>query len=193
MWSKKGYCSQIIAVSWILKNIFSLSSPWWFKLKEFWKAFQYGQCWVWTGNCGLLWKRYASILLWKVRHRNHKRRCYVFSRQYQVGTFFCELVIYGLKELRRNCYVSYQTSKICYLFLHIGCKKSFVGKFAWGKNMFCRILRKVDNRSRSKLKLDIRHLKKYLIWNFHLVWPAQFREWSVYKYPVLLFIIRFRN
>ena len=68
---------------------------------------------------------------------------------------------------------------------------SFVGKFTWGKTRFCGIFRKVTNTSRWKLKLDINHLKKYLIWNFHLVWPAQFREWSVYKYAVMLFIIRF--
>ena len=49
------------------------------------------------------------------------------------------------------------------------------------KTRFCWIFRKVTNTSKWKLKLDIEHLKKYLIWNFHLVWPAQFREWSVFN------------
>ena len=55
---------------------------------------------------------------------------------------------------------------------------SFVGKFTRGKTRFFWIFRKVTNTSKWKLKLDINHLKKYLIWNFHLIWPAQFREWS---------------
>ena len=63
-------------------------------------------------------------------------------------------------------------------YLRVERFSSFVGKVTWGKTRFCWIFRKVTNTSKWKLKLDINHLKKYLIWNFHLVWPAQFREWS---------------
>ena len=46
------------------------------------------------------------------------------------------------------------------------------------KMRFCRIFRKVNNWSKWKLKLDIAHLNEYLICDCHLIWPAQFWEWS---------------
>ena len=55
---------------------------------------------------------------------------------------------------------------------------SFVGKFTWRKKAFLLNLQKSNQHIEMKNKLDIKHLKKYLIWNFHLVWPVQFREWS---------------
>ena len=133
-------------------------------------------------------KEVCFLLIWKVRLNNPKRYWSVFSLVIKWAWFCFEHISGYIVE----CSSSWNTfcstdrltlvSSIRILKLNILRHErfsSFAGKFTWGKTRFCWIFRKVTNTSKWKLKLDINHLKKYLIWNFHLVWPAQFREWSV--------------
>ena len=148
---------------------------------------QYWRSWALTQNLRFALKEVCFILLWKVCQSNPKRYWSVF---YPVIEWAWVLL---WKYFGRYMECSFYWNSFCSTerlsFFHhnfkLNCLRherfsSFVGKFTWGKTRFCWIFRKLTNTLRWKLKLDIMHLKKYLIWNFHFVWPAQFREWSVY-------------